>query len=365
MTHWFRDAPARSACGLGLLLASLSAQADALADCAAIPDDRERLACYDALAGRDSARSPTVVAPAAPAGRTPDVLLPETPAGPGLVGPPTPLPSFLSRFWELDAADKRGALNFNGYKANYLLPVHYSSHINTMPSSPTQPAQLTPEPYQRTEAKFQISLRTKLWEGLLLPGADLWGLYTQQSMWQVWNGDYSAPFRNTDYEPELMYMVPVPVELGTLPWGWRWRFGQVGFAHQSNGQPDPLSRSWNRFYLGAGVEREGYSLMFKFNRRIHEDRSDDNNPDLTSYRGNGELQLGWTPGRATMLAQWRFNPKDLGRGSIQLDWSYPLAFEPAKAARWYVQYFNGYAESLLDYNSKHWSIGLGVALIEF
>lgn len=349
------------------LLASLlpaAAHADALADCASIPDDRERLACYDALAGRDPSRTPLVVAPSAPAGRTPEVMLPEV-AGDGLVGPPAPLPSFLSRFWELDAADKRGALNFNGYRANYMLPVHYSNRINTSPSSPTQPAGETPEPYQRTEAKFQISLRTKLWENLLLPGADLWGLYTQQSMWQVWNGDYSAPFRNTDYEPELMYMVPVPQPLQALPFAWRWRYGQFGFAHQSNGQTDPLSRSWNRFYLGAGFEREDVSLTFKFNRRIHEDLADDNNPDLTDYRGNGELQLGWTPGRATTLLQWRFNPKDLSRGSVQLDWSYPLAFEPARAMRWYVQFFSGYGETLLDYNFRHWSLGLGVALIEF
>ncbi|MGA0612523.1 phospholipase A [Caldimonas sp. KR1-144] len=364
MPCWFHDSQVRVAAGIAMALQAAVAQADPLADCAAIADDRERLVCYDALAGRDRARSPTVVAPAAPAGRTPDVLLPESPpAGQGLVGPPAPLPSFLSRFWELDAADKRGALNFNGYRANYVLPIHYASRINASPYSPTQPAGETPEPFQRTEAKFQISLRSKLWEGLLLPGADLWGLYTQQSMWQVWNGDYSAPFRNTDYEPELMYMVPTPPTLQPLPFGWRWRYAQLGYAHQSNGQTDPLSRSWNRLYVGAGFEREDVSLMLKLNRRLPD--HDDNNPDLTSFRGNGELQLGWTPGRATALLQWRFNPKDWSRGSWQIDWSYPLAFEPARAMRWYVQYFNGYAESLLDYNVRHWSLGLGVALIEF
>ncbi len=46
----------------------------------------------------------------------------------------------------------------------------------------------------------------------------------------------AAPFRSTDYQPELIYVLPVAKRFGTLPGGWRIRMLQAGIAHQSNGQ---------------------------------------------------------------------------------------------------------------------------------
>ena len=85
-----------------------------------------------------------------------------------------------------------------------------------------------------------MSLRAKVAEGLLLPDADLWFAFTQRSLWQVWNPQESSPFRSTDYQPEAIYVIPVPQKLGTLPGGWTWRMAQLGLAHQSNGQTDFL-----------------------------------------------------------------------------------------------------------------------------
>ena len=333
-----------------------------LADCAALTDDGLRLACYDRLAGRDAA-----VVPAVPAGRTPDVVSrPAAPiAGTGLQGPPTPSPSFLSKYWELDEADKRGTFNFTGYRPNFLLPVHVTTRINTRPTSPAPGHSAELADYKKIEAKFQLSLRTKVAQSVLLPGADLWVGYTQQSLWQLYNKGDSAPFRSSDYEPEVMYVVPVPEGLRALPWGWQWRYGMVAFAHQSNGQTVPLSRSWNRFYAGAGFERDDVSITMRLNHRVSEDASDDDNPDLTSYRGRGDVTLNWTPGRATTALLWRTNFRDFKRGAVQLDWTYPVDPSSPRALRWYVQLFSGYGETLLDYNFRQTSLGLGLTLFEF
>jgi phospholipase A1 len=338
-----------------------------LATCAAVADDAVRLACYDRLAGRAAS-----TAPAVPAGRTPDRVVPAAPsegevgttAGPGLQVSAA-APSFLSRYWELDQADKRGTFNFTGYRPNFLLPLHYTSRINTRPTSPTPGRDGQLGDYQRVETKLQISLRTKLAQSVLLPGADLWFGYTQQSLWQLYNRDQSAPFRNTDYEPELMYVVPTPTPLATLPWGWRWRYGMVALAHQSNGQAEPLSRSWNRVYLGAGFERGDVSLVLRANRRLREDPGSDDNPDLTSFRGRGDVQLNWTPGRATASLLWRTNYRDFKRGAVQFDWTYPVEPGTARALRYYVQVFSGFGETLLDYNFRQTSLGLGLTLFEF
>ena len=241
-----RAASAAAALFSSWLPAAALAQASAaptLESCASIGASTDRLACYDKLAGR-------AAAPEAPPAQ---VALPITsPPSTSLLAPtgatlpdsaePKAQTSLMSKYWELEPADKRGIFNFVGYRPNYVLPIHVTSRINRSAQSPTQ-ATVEQPAYRREEAKFQLSLRTKLAQDVLLPEADLWVGFTQQVMWQIWNGKDSKPFRNSDYEPEVIYLVPTPKSLRELPLGWQWRYTQFGLAHQSNGQSDPLSRS--------------------------------------------------------------------------------------------------------------------------
>ncbi|CAN7537141.1 phospholipase A [Rhizobacter sp. LjRoot28] len=368
-----QDAVARPLLPRGLLLASMLGLAtaaasaeppDSLEYCASIGPAADRLACYDRLAGR---------APSAPPPVTPDtppsasLLAPkDVPVSPATAAPSARAgtASVLSRFWELDPEDKRGTFNFTGYRTNYVMPVHVTSHINRSPQSPTQAAVSLPA-YRKLEAKFQLSLRTKIAQDVLLDNADVWLGFTQQVMWQIWNGTDSKPFRNTDYEPEVIFMVPVPKGLRELPGGPQWRYVQAALAHQSNGQSDPLSRSWNRIYLGTGFEWGNWALTGRYNYRLSEDVSSDNNPDLLHYRGRGELQLAWSRGAATTLLSWRTSLSSAKRGAWQLEWTYPVFADQPNGLRWYVQGFSGYGETLTDYNFKQNSLGAGVSFMQF
>jgi len=339
-----------------------------LADCAAIGPASDRLACYDRLAGR--APEPSVPParlelPDAEAAPPSDSMLQPRgvpPAnGPGLRAE---RPSLLSAYWELDPEDKRGTFNFVNYRANYALPIHYTSRINRTPSSPTQEAVQQPA-YRNIEAKFQLSLRTKVIQDFGLPDGDLWLTFTQQSLWQIYNSTDSKPFRNTDYEPEMVYVAPVPKSMRDLLAGWQWRMVQVGLVHQSNGQSDPMSRSWNRFYLGTAIERGNWILTGRLLQRIHEDRSDDNNPDLVGYRGRLEWQANWASGRHTASVLYRSTARDVKLGAIQLDWTYPVFDDEPNGLRWYAQLFHGYGETLTDYNFRQTSLGLGISFLQF
>lgn len=234
-----------------LFLAAAGSAAGSAAECAGEADDRRRLACYDALFRPAGAGAARVEGPAAPA---------ETP-------PPPDAASTLATFWELSPADKRGTFVVRTYLPNFLLPLHYTSRINRDPASPSHPAAAERENYQAQEAKLQISLRAKVAENLP-GGADLWLAFTQRSLWQLWNRRESAPFRSTDYQPEAIYVLPVPPRLGSLPGGWRWQMLQLGLAHQSNGQSGGLSRSWNRAYADAAFERGDFALRLRLNRRL-------------------------------------------------------------------------------------------------
>lgn len=362
----------RSAALAVLPLIGLRAQAadapSALAHCAEIGTAADRLDCYDKLAGRAPAPvvPPAALSPfgAASAPAPTSALVAKGAPLPDTVAGARPASSFFGKYWELDDIDKRGIFNFVGYHPNYVLPAHLTSRINTAPQSPTQAVVLLPD-YRREEAKFQLSLRTKVAQDLLLPNADLWLAFTQQAFWQIYNGKDSKPFRNSDYEPEMMYVVPTGKSLRELLYGWQWRYTLLGLAHQSNGQSDPLSRSWNRVYLGAGVERGDWSLAARVNKRLKESLADDNNPDLIDYRGRGEFQLTWTAGVQTASLLWRTSLKGAGRGAVQLDWSYPVSHDQPNGLRWYLQAFRGYAETLTDYNFRQTSVGAGVTFLQF
>ncbi|WP_245638618.1 phospholipase A [Hydrogenophaga palleronii] len=340
-----------------------------LEQCAQIGAATDRLNCYDTLAGR--ALAPVVPAAQQPLPGEDTNAAPSAPSLLAQTGGPLPpasasasSSSLLAKFWELDAADKRGVFNFVGYQPNYVQPLHVSSRVNRAPQTPTQAAVLAPDD-RRQEAKFQLSLRTKFLQDVGLPGGDLWGAFTMQTMWQVYNHADSRPFRNTDYQPELIYVVPTAPGLRALPFGWQWRFTQLGVAHQSNGQSDPLSRSWNRVYLGAGFERGNWTFITRLNKRLGERLENDNNPDLLDYRGKAEFTLGWSSGLHTASLQHRSTLRSGNRGSTTLEWSYPVAREQPNGLRWYLQLFSGYGETLSDYNFRQTSVGAGVSFLQF
>ena len=161
--------------------------------------DAERLACYDQVVAPQVARRGS-------RRRAASASAPVT-AAEANAARPKPIASaegsYLDEFWELSPERKRGTFNFTGYRPNYFFPVHVTSRVNRSPNTPSAGHAGSLPDYDKVEAKLQISVRTKLAEGLLLPNADLWFAYTQQSLWQIYSGSISRPFRATDHEPEL------------------------------------------------------------------------------------------------------------------------------------------------------------------
>ncbi len=337
---------------LAVLVAPAFAAGSA-SECKGESDDRIRLACYDKINGHTVAAPKLPVLSADAVATQPLATIDTGRASSGMV-----------KAWELAPSDKRGTFIVRTYQPNFLLPLHVTSNINQSPSSPTLMSGGSNPDYKPVEAKLQLSLRAKVVEDLLLPGADLWVAYTQRSLWQLWDSKDSSPFRSTDYQPEAIYVVPVAEKFGTLPFSINLRMLQFGIAHQSNGQTDPLSRSWNRVYLGAGFERGDFGLLFRTNQRLRVQENDDN-PDLVDFIGRNEISLGWSQGLSTANLTWRTNFTGKDQGSLQFDWTYPVFADQPLGLRWYAQFFSGYGETLLDYNHKQTSIGFGLTLFQF
>ena len=263
----------------------------------------------------------------------------------------------LSQMYDLDANDPHGILTVREHNPMYLMPVWYNSSPNYAPSSPTRGAALQERfsDQKRIETKMQVSFKSKIAEDLFKSRADLWFGYTQKSDWQIYNqGRRSAPFRNTDYEPEIFITQPVKAQ---LPWGSRLRMLGVGFAHQSNGQSRPESRSWNKVYAMAGMEWGKLTVIPRVWMRLFDSSGKDNdNPDLTKYLGYGDVKLQYRLNdKHNFSTTLRYNPKS-GYGAAEAAYTFPIKGK----LQGVVRGFHGYGESLIDYNHKQSGIGFGL-----
>jgi phospholipase A1 len=328
--------------------------AEDLARCRDIVDANERLRCYDALARVAAPQPPPPVAPEPPKPlplERDDPRSALTPTGKSAGGR-----SLLSQRWELERDDKYGPYKFTYYRPNYILPALWSDRVNRQPQSPRLGTVGEEIPYQNIEASYQLSFKIKAVEEVFGTPSDIWVGYTQQSYWQVYNSDLSRPFRETDFEPEVMWVVPTNYAL----LGMRGRLLSFGLVHQSNGRAEPLSRSWNRAYTMVGFERDNFVLQAKVWKRITESAANDDNPDIVDYIGKGEL-LGfyeWPGGSSTTLRLRTTFKRDPSWGSAQFDWRFPFT----RHLQGYFQVFTGYGESLIDYNFRKTSVGLGISV---
>ena len=268
--------------------------------------------------------------------------------------------SLLDSRWELAKDSKLGVFQLRAYKPVYVLPVFWTSDRNETPQSPN-PANTvtTPEELDSLEAKFQLSFKTKIVENLFGDNGDIWGAYTQSSRWQVYNSENSRPFRETNYEPEVMLVFRNNYSIA----GWRGRMAGISLTHQSNGRSDPLSRSWNRAILNVGLDRENWALTLRPWYRIKEDASDDNNADIEDYVGRGDATLTYSKNghEFSVMGRHSLRGGDQSHGALQLDWGFPIN----RQLRGHLQIFDGYGESLIDYNHKATYVGLGVSLLEW
>jgi len=255
-------------------------------------------------------------------------------------------PSYFTDLWHLDKEARAGKPWITFHRANYALAFSYNGSPNPAPLQEVDPAKTLVKP----EVAFQLSFKAKLWQDVLGQDMDLWFAYTQRSFWQLYNFDDSSPFRETNYEPEVL--LNFRTRFTVL--GLKARFIQVGLNHQSNGQSEPLSRSWNRIVANVGVERGHLSLLFKGWYRVPDE--EDDNPGLTHDMGNGEVWAYYfiKKHRLGLMVRDNLNFRE-NRGAIQLEWSFPMF----AMIGGYVQYFRGYGESLLDFNHRVNRIGVG------
>lgn len=199
------------------------------------------------------------------------------------------------------------------------------------------------------ELHFEFSFERPITYDALGLGEKISFAYAQNSWWQITQD--SAPFRESNYRPELYVSAPVPFadEL------------KIGAMHESNGKGGAESRSWNKAYVQSTWSAGGFSITPRAWYAFWLDRT---NEDIADYMGYGDLRASYTFGKQRLSALWRNNLRFDGsnRGAIELNYSFPI-FNSGFYG--YLRYFNGYGESLADYKRSVNKIGIGLSFVEF
>lgn len=245
------------------------------------------------------------------------------------------------------------------HRPNYVMPFSYTEKIN---DDEIQKFVGDDWPgYNNLEAMFQISVKYQIHQFDKQNKYRLYVAYTNKSYWQVYNEKNSRPFRETNHEPELFLQV-------APDWGYI-NHMTLSLNHQSNGQFQQFSRSWNRiiagFYHRSGNSVYGLEPWWRIpetDKANPNDPTDNDNPDIHQYLGYGNFIWYKKVGSESLMFRLgnNLNP-DRNRGWGELEFTFPLG----RRFLGFIQYYEGYGHSLIEYDKYQRRIGIGLKITDY
>jgi len=235
-----------------------------------------------------------------------------------------------------------GVLNVESYEPTYFMPflMDFREHDDR----------------DQIEVSFQISFKKTFLRNISPIGFDIGFAFTQAAWWQLYA--FSNPIRETNYGPELYVNFPFHRESGEAD---LFCHGiKLAAAHKSNGKGDENNRSWNRVYLEAPISIKWFMFIPRIWWSFVGVGDDFYEKDIPRYMGMSDLTVitHWNSHVLRIYGRSNFNVKDI-KAALQVDYSYPI---PAAGIYFYLKYFLGYGESLIDYKQFVNKIGIGFAL---
>lgn len=201
--------------------------------------------------------------------------------------------------------------------------------------------------YGNPDTKVQISFKT-----LMLDQVPIYFAYSEIIFWQL--NKESKPFEDATYNPELFY---------------RWRFSQqqlpldfldIGLIdHNSNGRAEEASRSFDRSYVRANLSwgTQPWNLQFS-TKASYIYNQDTTNKDIYKYISPFEFDVSLEQWFQAWMDKGKVSLRVIPGGRVGEDWAhggyelgYNFHFGRSRVyPAFYLQYYNGYAETLLNYD---------------
>lgn len=262
--------------------------------------------------------------------------------------------------------EEKNTFNIMSHHQNYILFGGYTNKTLTQKQWNSDGTRNYEKEYDRksNEVQFQLSIKLPLYNNLFDTGADFFAAYTQQSFWQLYDNHNSSPFRETNYMPEVFLQWQPEMKIGSSTL----KKIRLSLIHQSNGQDIGASRSWNRTEVSFVMNNKNISYGLRAWDRWEEDKKEDiskaegdDNPDLEDYIGKQSYFVAYENDKYKLSLTHQNNifGYDIGKGNSKLDVTLPSISENFD---FFIRYFHGYGESLIDYDVKINRISFGIII---
>lgn len=203
-----------------------------------------------------------------------------------------------------------------------------------------------------SDAKFQVSIRHRLTNSVLPFRTYLYLTYTQKAYWSIFQESF--PFRDVNMNPTIglgRALIRHNRFLGTL---------LFQFEHESNGKDGEDSRSWNKISLGT-------SLMMNDRWTLHAKAwipiiDGENNKDLVHYAGWGFMALNYSSLNKRYKASLLVTKRGGANLNANITANISIGLFRNTNQYLFIEYYNGYGESLLDYDRYHHRLRIGFVL---
>lgn len=205
---------------------------------------------------------------------------------------------------------------------------------------------------KNTNIKFQISVAQRLTNATLPWGTYLYLFYTQKCFWNVLEN--SMPMTDLNFNPGIGLTKPIFVKNRYV--------GKVSLIleHESNGRDSIESRSWNKVSLAANIIIDPNLMVAgKIWIPIVDGQ---NNRDILHYCGLYQTSIQATTDNRKFtgsLTLVRRAGKFFNYNTI-LELAY--RFSTKANQYFFLQYYNGYGEGLLDYKVFHSQLRVGIVI---
>lgn len=209
--------------------------------------------------------------------------------------------------------------------------------------------------YGDPTSKLQISFKSPMVRRI-----PLYFAYTQLMFWAL--SEESKPFRDLTYNPELFYRIKFPdsvfqsLDLGI-------------WSHMSNGKGGSDSRSYDKNYARINMEKEFTRWLIKLAIEVgYLHRLDPTNNNIQNYVGPLKVEVRFVQLYNALIDKSEISftaapggrlADRISRGGYQVSWSFRLG-RLALVPAFYLQYYNGYAETLLNYDKQVSELRAGV-----